>query len=288
MKYQNILKYTLSIVLIILIGRLTEKNILFSRFNQHYASHFQKVYRAKEKTLQNTINLLVKTLPDQTTDSLTQYTFNHVTLSLNSQGMAAFIYVHDTLKCWSDNEVVVAPLFSQTGIDSTFIYLRNAWYTPYVQKSKNLIVVGLIRIKYVYPYENKFLINHFQKDFDCPVSVKISHQPVPNSFPILNNHQQVVFSLIYDTSAYYDFYQSYIPSACYFAAFLVLLLFLYRLIHHLPNPRIKSYGFLILAVLILPLRLYLHASLAGCFCMLIYSSLSILLARIFYHPWEIC
>ncbi len=242
------LKYLLIALTILLFGKLTEQNILFPRFNQSYAQRFQKVFSYKEKEL-NQILL-------QCTDSVRGYHRNRTSelgLSkyvglLESKGLAIFIYENDSLRFWSDNTIPIANEYSKCGIDTSFIYLRNAWYVPMTKKLNSVVVVGLIQIKQVYQFENKFLINEFQPDFHFPATVKISSKILPASFPIVNSKQKFVFSLVFDSGAHHSLYQSYIPSWCYFIVILFLIWFFYELIKSISNTYIRNVAIVVLAL----------------------------------------
>ena len=241
------LKFLLIALSILLLGKLTEQNILFPRFNQSYANSFQKVFSQKEKEL-NQIVL-------QCIDSARGY--HHIQTSdldlskyiglLESRGLAIFIFENDSLRFWSDNTIPIAHEYSKCGIDTSFIYLRNAWYAPMTKKLNNVVVVGLIQIKQVYQYENKFLVNEFQADFHFPSTVKISSKVLPGSFSIVNSKMQFVFSLVFDSSAHHPFYQLYIPSWAYFSAILLILWFFYKLIQAIPNRSIRNKAIVFLA-----------------------------------------
>lgn len=244
------LKFLLIALSILLFGKLTEQNILFPRFNQSYAHRFQKVFSQKEKEL-NQILL-------QCTDSTRGYHHIHTSdldLSkyiglLESRGLAVFIYENDSLHFWSDNTIPIAHEYSKCGIDTSFIYLRNAWYVPMTKKLNNVVVVGLIQIKQVYQYENKFLVNEFQADFHFPATVKISSKVLPSGFPIVNSKQRFVFSLVFDSSAHHPLYQLYIPSWAYFIAILLLLWFFYMLIKAIPQRSIRNWAIVFLAIVL--------------------------------------
>jgi signal transduction histidine kinase len=154
---------------------------------------------------------------------------------LERKGIALFIYQNDSLKYWSDNSVPIASTYSRSNIDSTFLYLKNAWYVPRTVKTGNITIVGLMQIKQVYQYENKYLVTKFQKDFNVPASVKISTKELPNSFPILNSKKIYLFSIVFDLSAHHQFFQKYIPSASYFLLILFLLWAVYKVISQIPG-----------------------------------------------------
>ena len=251
MNIRKFLKYLSITFCILLFGKLTELNILFPRFNQSYANSFQNTYIGKEKELNKILLEITDLIKQNQNEKVNPNKLSNYTGMLEKRGMAVFLYYNDSLTYWSDNAVLIATKYSKSGIDSSFIKLRNAWYMPCVKKIKNTTIVGLILIKQVYQYENKFLENKFQKDFNFPATVKISRQPLPNSHKIQNINKRVIFSLVFDSSAYHALYQTYIPSSCYFIVIVLILWFIYKHISQIQNNRIRNM-IVVLATILLP------------------------------------
>ncbi len=240
MKIKPLIKYSCLFLFILLFGILTQENILFPRFNDSYANRFQKEYTKKESEL----NKIIIGLNDLIINNRSGFSGNAGLLNynglLNKRGLAIFIYENDSLVFWSDNTIPISDRFSKSGIDSSFIYLKNAWYVPYVKTINNIKVVGLIQIKQVYQYENKYLVNKFQGAFNFPSSVKISTKPVPQSHPVVNSKNRIVFSLVFDASSYHILYQTYIPAVCFFLAILFLFFILYKIIKNITSKKLKN------------------------------------------------
>ena len=258
MNIRKFLKYLTIITCILLLGKFTELNVLFPRFNHSYAARFQKVYLEKEKKMNQILLELASLAGKNPVNKLTKTDLSAYIDLLDSKGLAVFIYENDSLTFWSDNAVLIASNYSQSGIDSSFIYLRNAWYMPCVKKVKSTTIVGLILIKQVYQYENKFLVNQFQRDFSFPATVKISRKPIPQSHPIQNSNQRTIFSLVFDSSAYHALYQSYIPSACYFIVIVLIFWFIYRLISQIKNIRTRNWIILLIGLVVPVIKLLMQ------------------------------
>lgn len=254
MKIRSFIIYLAIILFIFLFGKLTESNVLFPRFNNSYASKFQKIYTNKEKEL----NQIMLKLTDLITKNHSAFPKNtnliHYTGLLGNKGLALFIYENDSLVFWSDSGIPISNRFSKSGIDSSFVYLRNAWYVPKVKIIKNTKIVGLIQIKQIYQYENKYLINKFQDNFHYPSSVKISTKQLPQSHPILNSNHRIVFSLVFDSSSYHILYQTYIPSFCYFLVIIFTCLLIFHIIRNISNKGYKNISILIVFILFFAIR----------------------------------
>ena len=46
------------------------------------------------------------------------------------------------------------------------------------------IFIGLLPVKYQYPFENKYLRNDFAERFKVPANIEISAQPIAGSVPV--------------------------------------------------------------------------------------------------------
>ena len=148
MKYKPYLIYASIAISIFLFGKLTEENILFPRFNTSYVQRFQKIYSTKEKDLNKIMTELTVFLKNTKHVHANDFVLSkHIDL-LEQQGLAVFVYENDSLKLWSDNSVPISPLYSGSRIDSTFIYLKNAWYVPRTISVGKYKLVGLILIKH--------------------------------------------------------------------------------------------------------------------------------------------
>ncbi|HEX2936071.1 MAG TPA: ATP-binding protein [Bacteroidales bacterium] len=250
-------KYLILSLLCLIIGVLTQHNILFPRFNHAYAKRFQQVFAQKENETYD----IIKPLADSAAKNAKTRSGNVVDFKYNNllkeKGLAVFVYQRDTLRYWSDNLVPISTRFSQSGIDSSFIYIKNAWFVPRVVRKNNTVVVGLILIKQVYQYENKLLETKFHDDFAYPPSVKIASKVVANSFPIVDRQGNYLFSLVFDESVEYPFYENTLPSICYILFFLFFLWFGFRFIQSIENPSLRRKTIFAFAIFVCGLKVYM-------------------------------
>lgn len=250
-------KYLILALLCLMIGILTQHNILFPRFNHAYAKRFQNVFAQKEKEILDIIKPLADTAAQDAKKGSGNFANLNYSNLLKDRGLGVFIYQRDTLRYWSDNLVPIATNFSKSGIDSTFIYIKNAWFVPRVIRKNNTVVVGLILIKQVYQYENKQLETKFQDDFTYPLSVKIASKMVSNSFPIVDSNGNYLFSLVFDQSTEYPFYENTLPSICYILFFLFFLWFGFRFIQSIQDNSLRHKTIFAFAIFVFGLKVYM-------------------------------
>jgi two-component system, NtrC family, nitrogen regulation sensor histidine kinase NtrY len=257
MKFNSCYKYLILAIICLIIGILTQNNILFPRFNHAYAKRFQNVFTEKEKEITSIIKPLADTAVRYARikpENPIYFKYNNL---LKKRGLGVFVYQKDTLKYWSDNVVPIASQFSRSGIDTGFIYIKNAWFVPRVVRKNNTVVVGLILVKQVYQYENKLLETKFQEDFEYPPSVKIASKVVPNSFPIVDSNGSYLFSLVFDRSTEYPFYENTLPSLCYILFFLFFLWFGFRFIQSISDNTLRHKTIVVYALILSGLKVYM-------------------------------
>ena len=92
------------------------------------------------------------------------------------EGIAIYIYDHDSLRFWSDNQPAV-DLYAYTNeTNIQLITIRNGWY-EYIKQTdsldKNYSAIALIAIKPEYDIENKYLGNSFSSWLELPDNTKL-------------------------------------------------------------------------------------------------------------------
>lgn len=121
-----------------------------------------------------------------------------------SEGLVLLIYENDTLKYWSDNSIAVENRREEVCLDTKIVKLYNGWFEvmrPNTNAYTSKTIVGLILLKSEYPYENKYLVNEFQNDFDLPAGtgLLINGEGDPNQ--IKNSDGEYLFSLVFNENS---------------------------------------------------------------------------------------
>lgn len=137
---------------------------------------FKKTLHKKEQRLQEELDTLARRSQTQSYEQLFINSPEYYRTLLEEEGLALLIYENDTLKFWSDNSIAVENWIKEVCLDSRMAKLRNGWFEvvkPPSNPSTTRVVVGLILIKNEFPYQNKYLVNEFQKDFSAPQEAKL-------------------------------------------------------------------------------------------------------------------
>ena len=220
----------------------------FTREKDHVINRqksFEQVLRLKEQRLQT---LLEKVLKEQDTLMAFRYIFRDIPAELwQEEGLAIFLYRDDSLIYWSDNNVPAGNVLDKKLISGKFIHYANGWFRVIVEESKNIEAIGLILIKNDFPYQNDYLVNDFQKDFDLKSEVVLD--TVPGQVNILENNGDFIFSLNYEKTYTYSSKTNLVVFAFLLVSFISLILLLFYLYHLFDFLRRKplllviAYGF---------------------------------------------
>jgi signal transduction histidine kinase len=161
-------------------------------------SDFEQILHQKENRLNEEMLSLAKRAENQNYIQLFgQKPSNYNTL-LEREGLALLIYENDTLKFWSDNSIAVENWIKEVCLDTKMVKLHNGWFEvmkPNTNSSTTKTIVGLILIKNEYPYQNKYLVNEFQKDFAVPAETKLIANFPNATNQVKNINNDYLFSL---------------------------------------------------------------------------------------------
>jgi len=131
------------------------------------------------------------------TDSLSTWMIEKDYSEYTNRGFSVLVYKNDTLRFWSENTVPVPHYLSDNEFfNKKIVQLGNGWFLIDKAEIENGLVIGLLRIKNNYTYENRFLDNSYREDLAIPSSVKISDEPSTYGKIIRNKNGDPIFSLV--------------------------------------------------------------------------------------------
>ncbi len=110
------------------------------------------------------------------------------------QGIYFFYYQDGGLKYWSDHSIPVQARWGSR-MGRPYMPMRNRDYVSVVQQTEVGTLLALIELRSHYPFQNKFLKNHWQRDFRLGKGVEIEFLEEQGSFPVLNSEGVYLFSL---------------------------------------------------------------------------------------------
>ncbi len=192
-------------------------------------SDFEEILHKKEKHLHDEMLSLAKRAETQNYLQLFAEKPEHYNTLLEKEGVALLIYENDTLKFWSDNSIAVENWIKEVCLDTKMVKLHNGWFEvmkPNSNASTTKTIVGLILIKNEYPYQNKYLVNEFQKDFAVPAETKLIVNFPNATNQVKNLDQEYLFSLEFNSANNSIALHSYFALVFNLLGFFFIILFL--------------------------------------------------------------
>ena len=241
-------------IFLLLFAKLVEKNVLFPRFDDRHAQRIQKIFSQKEQMLMRHMDIVEQCISTGFKDSCLIAFHNKYATSLKNRGLYFFVFCNDSLSYWSTKNVVVPETYSSSEFDEHYVSLGNnlyasGKYASFVKKTDNSVIVGLVLIKNVHVVENKYLKTAFQKDFGLPANAKIFPEQMDEGYPITDSNGQFVWSLIFDSTCFYN-YQINLPALAYLLAIFVFLILLDSVFAVLHTARSRIIYLLILILIL--------------------------------------
>jgi two-component system nitrogen regulation sensor histidine kinase NtrY len=217
---------------------------------------FQEVLHKKEIRLDSLMQKTYRRLSDADATSLFNLMNNHDKAIMEKQGLSVFVFENDSLKYWSDN-IVIPPFETSDSLSqSEIVMIGNSVFMRKSIEEETYSIVGLILIRQAHPYENRFLENSFQKDFNLSPEVLILMDQL-TGFPVYDLEEEYLFSVDFTGTLKTDSRQTFLSLFFYILAFFSFLLFIGRFIANSPS-RIKNLVFLFSIPLLLGFYFFIN------------------------------
>ncbi len=222
-------------------------------------SDFEQILHKKEKQLNDEMLSLAKRAETQNYFQLFAEKPDHYNTLLERKGLALMIYENDTLKFWSDNSIAVENWMKEVCLDTKMVKLHNGWFEvmkPNSNASTTKTIVGLILIKNEYPYQNKYLVNEFQKDFAVPAETKLIVNFPNATNQVENLDQEYLFSLEFNSANNSIALHSYFALVFNLLGFFFVILFLKKTFLSLQTRIGNNTSLVLFAVSVMLLRYF--------------------------------
>ncbi len=229
----------------------------FSSTSTFTINSFESTLHLKEKRLNEEMSSLAKQASTKNYNQLFIEQPAYYNDLMEREGLALLIYENDTLKFWSDNSIAVENWVKEVCLDTKMAKLHNGWFEvmrPHTNATTTKTIVGLILLKNVYPYQNKYLINEFQKDFDISADTKLIIDHPESTTKIKNSDGEYLFSLVFNPSSYTTS-TSYVSVLLNILACILILIFFRRVFASTEKRIGKHISVLLFVVSIVSLRL---------------------------------
>jgi len=176
------------------------------------------------------------------------------------QGLAFFVYSHNELIFWSDNSIPI-PRNLVINHSKGVMELGNGWYFFRANIAQGYYFVVLATIKTNFTYQNRFLVNRFQPDFDVAQGAFFISLRPSEGHKIQDSEGEYVFSLVQRS----DFGISETLSSVFFASLifavfgvLLFLLSTYRYFSFRYSRNKKVQNFFLFITIVAAARILLQ------------------------------
>ena len=203
---------------------------LFVSWINNLRNDEQYIHEKVQNTLLELDKKMDKTL-SMLSDSVTQVSsFAELKSILNEKNIHAFgfsfyVFNKDTLIFWSDNQVPVFDYYFENEFSEPFRNIANGWYEVRKKTIPDYHLIGLIRIKSAYPYQNEHLQNQFNPQLTIPGNTQISNEQGRHN--ISNDDGEFLFSIEFDEKAGLTKVSLSLITLFYFMAYILFIVWLY-------------------------------------------------------------
>lgn len=242
-------------LLLLVAGYLLYEFDLLQQDPRLAANRYEQVIHQKEKRLQQEMEQLASALSDVDYYTIFKDNANRYQYLSEDDGLILLVYENNVLRFWSDHSVPVDRVLNATSFHSNFIRERNGWFVVKQQQLDNKRIVGLIRIKNEYPFENKYLSNTFQKDLQIHPNARIVFDDLVEVVPIHDRNGEELFTLSFDDASQYSGKQHPLLVVIDLLGLILLFNFARLLVRGLQWTQNTNLKWLLTAVLLIGIRL---------------------------------
>jgi two-component system, NtrC family, nitrogen regulation sensor histidine kinase NtrY len=151
----------------------------------------QKSFQEQEKILFDLENEIPKIIEQE--NIFSPKTISKISL-YDKKGILIFIEENNELKFWNSNALVFDKS-KLSGKNKELIRFNNGWYYLIKTKTPQQKIYLLAQLKSEYPFQNKYVQNHFHSSYNTKVNAEIS--PEKGFYQITNIDNDFVFSVIF-------------------------------------------------------------------------------------------
>ena len=188
----------LGILTIVLGLAATATQIVYqgSSENRIRTRRFNRVLHEKEKIMQDCLNdlrlIMAKGEPHGSVSE------NRIFTVASQNGITILQYIDRRLVHWSDNKFDVPVLLQDESLFSRpLIFMQNGWFLPGAIEEGNEKIIGLLRIRTDYGFENDIVKSGFAADFGFPPDVTFSTKKSGKGNDVFNSKGEFLFSLVF-------------------------------------------------------------------------------------------
>jgi len=191
---KNIILTILTVVMIFL--AIASESVYFSDFENHFRTkRFNRIIKEKERIMEDCLNgmkpLLALSEMQGPPSETTLYTI------AEQNGITILEYFGNRLAYWSDNEFDVPGMPDDSLFTRPLLFIQNGWFMPKTVEAGDEKIIGLLRIRTDYGFENDIVKNGFDREFAMPEYVGFSINREDSEFHVMSEDGIFLFSLLF-------------------------------------------------------------------------------------------
>lgn len=196
MNGKRYLKILVMITVVLAIMALLAESVYFSDFEYHYRTRvFNKILSSKEKILEDCLNSMIPILAKE--DHHGSMPENILFSVAEKNKITILEFLDNKLLFWSDNGFDVPPVLEDTLYSKPLVFLQNGWFLSRTIEAGNEKIVGLLRLRTDYGFENDIIKSGFEKEFRVSENVGFSTDRDASEYHIYDKSGRFLFSLLF-------------------------------------------------------------------------------------------
>ena len=188
--------FLLILTIILLALAIVSESLYLRDYEYRYRTkRFNRILHEKEKIMDDCLKQLEPIIA--TRDHHGSDTENNIFSIAEQNEITILEYLDNKLILWSDNAFDVPQEMEDSTYKRPIIFLQNGWFVPKTIEAGNEVVVGLLRVRTDYGFENEIIRNGFDKDFRIPDDVGFITEENDSEYRVHNSMGTFLFSLSY-------------------------------------------------------------------------------------------
>ncbi len=184
------------LTIFIFLAALVSESIYFGNFEYRYrAKRFNRILSEKERIMQQCLDAMKPILAKE--DRHGSITENNLFSVAEQNKITILEYIDNKLVYWSDNDFEVPPFINDTIFSRNLVFFQNGWFLPKVIKAGSEKIVGLLRVRTGYNFENDIIKSGFEKEYGIPDNVGLSTDKNASVYHVTDLGGEFLFSLLF-------------------------------------------------------------------------------------------
>ena len=250
---RNKLKITPLILTIVfvLLAVVSESLYLGDFVFRYRTARFNRILKEKESIMETCIRGMSPLLAHSDDERIPE---SDLFTMAEENGITILEYMGGKLAYWSDTDFDVPVMITDTVFNNQFIFMQNGWFLVRSVEAANEKIVGLLRIKSEYGFENDIIRNSFAPGFGMPEGTTFSTDRAQSPFHVFASDGTFLFSVLYPDEKGDTFF-ILVPMALWVIAFIFILSLTFRFACRLAGKQLRGQG--LIASFLVFLALYL-------------------------------